>query len=291
VTAAEVVERAPAKINLVLRVGPPGADGFHPLATVFCALELHDRVVVRDGESLSLEIVGGEVDGPLEDNLVLRAARAFGAATGAPVRAEIQLHKRVPVGGGLGGGSSDAAATLRALNRRAGAPLDRPALLRLGAGLGSDVPFFLCGSPLATGEGRGERLSPMPPLEPRPALVVDPGFAVSTAAAFRALDASRGSEPPGDPAGSLRPDTFGDWAAVAAAAVNDFEAVVLERHPVLREVLDLLRGHGAAPALLSGSGACVFGVFASDADGAAAADAVGAAHPAMRAIRTRTAAR
>jgi len=137
---------APAKVNLSLRVLARERSGYHQLETLFCALELRDEIEIeRGGGALSLQVEGAEL-GPPEENLVHRAAVAFHDAAGIRPDTRIRLRKRIPAGAGLGGGSSDAAATLAALNALHGAPLGPTHLLRLGAELGSDVPFFLCGS-------------------------------------------------------------------------------------------------------------------------------------------------
>jgi 4-diphosphocytidyl-2-C-methyl-D-erythritol kinase len=198
---------------------------------------------------------------------------------------DLHLAKRIPSAAGLGGGSSDAAAVLRALNALHGGVFPRTALLQMAVELGSDVPFFVCGSALALAWGRGERLLPLPPLPPRPVLVAHPGEAMPTADAFRRVAELRGGTHR-PRAALLDPQALVSWDAVAALAENDFEPVVVERIPLLAGALDGLRAEGARIALLAGSGSSVFGVFAGEAErerAAARLEALG-----MRCWRART---
>src|SRR5574338_1226532 len=154
---------AQAKVNLVLRVLAREASGYHQLETLFCRLELADDVVVRTNVTgRSLECAGEAMPraglGPGEQNLAWRAASAYAEATGWPNAWAVEITKRIPVGGGLGGGSADAGAVLRCLNALAPAPVSEAALIALASGLGSDVPFLTIDAPLALGWGRGERL-------------------------------------------------------------------------------------------------------------------------------------
>ena len=265
---------APAKVNLFLRVLAREEGGYHGLETLFCALSLADSVTVRRGApGIRLHVDGAVDTGPPERNLCVRAGEIFHAALGEPPALDVHLTKRIPAAAGLGGGSSDGAATLRALNALLGRPLGRAALLRLAGELGSDVPFFLCGSPLALAWSRGERLLALPPLPPRPVLVAHPGAAMPTADAFRRLAERRegGYEPESR---SIRLDALKDWDQVAALAGNDFEEVVMEKIPVLRDALGAMRAAGATVARMAGSGSSVFGVFADDAARDAAAERV-----------------
>lgn len=284
------VIRAPAKLNLRLAVLAREESGFHSLETLFCALELADTLELEPADGLELR-VEGDVPGRAEDNLVHRAARAFYEAAGIEPAARIRLRKRIPAGAGLGGGSSDAAATLRALNRQHGEPLDRRALLGLGSALGSDVPFFLAGSPFALAWGRGERLLPLPTPPPAPVLLAVPEAGVSTAEAYNWLDRRRGREGRGAPRPALLDiDALRDWDGIAPAAVNHFEPAVFERRPELARLRTALAESGARFALLTGTGAAVFGVYADAARRDAAADELAARAPDVRLIRTRTAA-
>lgn len=255
---------APAKVNLFLRILAREEGGYHGLETLFCALSLADTVrVQRGGEGVRLHVEGGVDTGPAAHNLCVRAAERFCWAIGQAPSIDIHLAKKIPSAAGLGGGSSDGAATLRALNALYGEPLDRAELLRLAIELGSDVPFFLCGSSLALAWSRGERLLALPPLPPRPAIVAHPGVAMPTADAFRRVAERRGGRYAPD-ARSLSIDRLRDWESVAALAENDFEEVVAEEIPFIHLATSALRQGGARIALMAGSGSSVFGVFDSD---------------------------
>jgi len=254
---------APAKVNLLLRVGARRADGYHELDTLFQAIDLADELEVAavPGAGMALEVEGEA--GPDADNLALRAARAFLSAAGMGPQAQgvrLRLVKRVPVGAGLGGGSSDAAAALRALDHLFPGVLDGERLARIAEGLGSDVPFFLGSSPLARGRCRGERLEPLPPLPVAAGVVVMPPARVSTTAAYAALDRWRGEG--GGPAGGGEPITPDGWSALGAA-VNDFEEVIAAELPAVARALAALRRTDPLLALLSGSGAACFAIHAS----------------------------
>jgi 4-diphosphocytidyl-2-C-methyl-D-erythritol kinase len=256
-----VAVAAPAKVNLRLAILAREESGYHSLESLFCAISLGDELAVRRAEAgVALEVEGAAETGPSERNLAVLAARRFYAVLGEAPAIHIHLAKRVPVAAGLGGGSSDAAAVLRALNLLHGEPFGRAALLQMAVELGSDVPFFLCGSPLALGWGRGERLLALPPLPERAVLVAHPGVAMRTPEAFAAIAARRGANPPPRAFGFDAADLSG-WGAVARIALNDFEEVVAERIPVLHDALAAMRGAGARIALLAGSGGSVFGIF------------------------------
>ena len=276
---------ARAKVNLVLSVGPRRPDGYHEIDTLIQAIDLADELEVRwmPGRRGIDLVVEGESAGPAQDNLVLRAARAFLDAAGLgpdTVGLKIRLTKRVPAGAGLGGGSSDAAATLRALVRLFPDVLSQARLSGLAAELGSDVPFFLCSSPLARARGRGERLDPLPSLPPRSGLVVMSSASMPTALAYSQLDRQRLAEgqeadcPSGAAAGPLGGASPWagptDWTDVAERATNDFEEVVATHLPCVRENLDALRSTGPALALLSGSGASSFAIYRREEEAAGA---------------------
>lgn len=281
-----VLEDAPAKVNLHLAILALEPDGYHSLDTIFQSVDFHDTVEAHpaEGDDDSLEVVGSIDTGSPSGNLVLKAAQAYRAAAPETPPVRFVLHKRIPAGAGLGGGSSDAAAALRALDRLARRPLGGRHLARLGAALGADVAFFLCGSPLARAGGRGDRLTPLPPLPAASVLIVDPGFPIATRDAFRWWD-ERSPRPRSEPA-PARP--FESFQSIARFARNDFEDVVFDRHPALEQVRGMLLDHGARIALLSGSGSCVFGLWddGDRIDGAAAA--IEAAISGARALPTRT---
>ena len=279
--AARVAARA--KINLVLRVDAPDGSGYHPIETLFARLDLADVLTVRVAErGRSIDTLGADV-GPPESNLAFRAAVAFAERTGWPRGFAIELEKAIPVGGGLGGGSADAGAVLRALNVLAPSALSGDALLEVAAGLGADVPFLTTEHPLAIGRGRGERLFPVAPLPVAEVSLVAFPFGISTRSAYAWLDESRSGGPGGtrsvaakqrSPAvaaargpglrGSDRGATILDavavssWTRVAAIAANDFEGPVTARHPEIARALADARDGGAAIAQLSGSGSTIF---------------------------------
>jgi 4-diphosphocytidyl-2-C-methyl-D-erythritol kinase len=286
---------AQAKINLFLRVLAREASGYHQLETLFCRLELGDDVVVRtDVRNRSLDASGDVIPpaglGPVDRNLAWRAAEAFAKATGWPNAWAIEIRKRIPVGGGLGGGSADAGAVLRCLNAISPAPLPTHALLALAASLGADVPFLSMDEPVALGWGRGERLLPVPVLPARAVVLACFPFGVSTPDAYRWLDDARDSFSP--EAAVLELDRLGSWARIAQLAHNDFEAVVAPRFAAIATTLNEWRSHidrigdPEGIALLAGSGATVF--LLSDRVASALHDA---REPSPRIVRTSTATR
>lgn len=242
----------PAKVNLYLKILGRREDGYHELVTVMQPLTLADELGLRPGRELTLECRQPEVpSGP--DNLVWRAAQAFAAATRQKLQVHLRLVKNIPMAAGLGGGSSDAAATLLALNELAGYPLDLAALSRLGAALGADVPFFLRPGP-AVGRGIGTDLSPLD-LPPFWYVLFNPGVALSTRWVYAHLNLdtlTRQGAPERDTWDADHPE---DWVA------NDLETVTLSRYPELREALDQLARAGARTQGMSGSGPTLFGLF------------------------------
>lgn len=280
---------APAKINLRLCVLAREASGFHQIETLFCALELADIVEVRHANpGFELRVSGAQL-GPPTQNLAYRAAQLFFRTSGIDPHVAIALHKRIPVGGGLGGGSSDAATTLRALDALCAEPLGEARLLDLAPALGSDVPFFLVGSPLALAWGHGERLLPLRHLPAAPVLLAVPPFPSSTAEAYGELAKQRSRAKPHLRAARLHPDRLGDWTDIATVATNDFEPVLFARFPELAAIKSALVDAGANVALLAGSGSTVFGVFPDDAMRDAAAENLQDRFPDLHLVRTHTA--
>jgi 4-diphosphocytidyl-2-C-methyl-D-erythritol kinase len=250
--------RAYAKINLSLKVLNRRLDGFHEIRTVFQTVGLADTLdfAFAPGRGVSISLDDGL---GIPDNLVERAARSFFEETGTTGRLEVVLRKKIPMGGGLGGGSSDAAATLLALAGLCGRRAPIEVLARLAASLGSDVPFFLHGG-TALGLGRGEELYPLPDLKPLPVLILAPPFQVSTPEAYRAL--GRPDLTSGVPAPKLDSFQAFVWSGLSGPlSENDFEGPVFNLHPELRRWRDRLFRLGAHAARLSGSGAALFGVF------------------------------
>ena len=252
-----LVARAHAKINLDLRVVARRADGYHDLRTMFQSLALHDRLVFRRTRG-AFALESAATDMPTDrSNLVWRAAQALWSASGrtAEVRGvHVTVEKRIPSQAGLGGGSSDAAATLMALNelwRTRFAPGD---LVRLGASLGADVPYFLVGG-TALGLGRGETVYPLPDVPSMGVLVVKPSFGVATADAYRWYAAAR-RQPSQNVQALAVP-----WYPGPLVIANDLEAPVMRHHPELVAIRRALLRKGAEVALMCGSGSAVFGLF------------------------------
>jgi len=243
---------AHAKVNLVLRVGPPRPDGFHEISTLLVPLDLADEVQVTVGDRpgpVTCRCPGyPDLDGP--GNLAARAARALRERLGRTERVDIRIEKRIPVVAGLGGGSADAAATLRCLARawRVG---ERELLAEVALGIGSDVPFFLGSGPAWAG-GRGERLRPVR-VAPRHLVLLyprDPALAIRAKDAYRWLDLDRGpAVPRRGKASARRPE-------------NDLMAPCVARRPSLRVLLGWLEDAGATAPIMSGSGPTTVGSYA-----------------------------
>lgn len=260
--------RAYAKLNLDLKVLNRGEDGFHELRSVFQTVSVYDTLEISFTPSKTTEVtLAGSVDIP--DNLVLRAARLLLDEAKATGRIEMRLTKRIPMGAGMGGGSADAAAVLLGLPVLAGWTLSLETLARVGAVLGSDVPFFLLGG-AAVALGRGTELYPLPDLPAWPVLVVAPAIHVSTPEAYRGFArASHGKLTEAQRIQYI--DSFQSrvWRlgnslstdGLGTQVENDFEGVVFPRHPQLKSILKNLQKSGADPARMTGSGSALFGVF------------------------------
>jgi 4-diphosphocytidyl-2-C-methyl-D-erythritol kinase len=255
---------APAKINLRLVILDRTESGYHSLETLLCGISLHDTVEIQASRpGIQLDVAGSVDTGPPEDNLVVKAAELFFERLSEAPAIRVRLEKVIPSRAGLGGGSSDAAATLRALNARHGYPFDDATLRDWGASLGSDIPFFLTRSPYALAWSRGERLLEIEPPPPRHVLIVDPGVMIPTAVAFRRFAELRSGRPAARTAAALTAETLSSWPPIHAAAWNDFEEVARERIDSFDELKRGLLRNGAAMALLAGSGSSLFAVFES----------------------------
>ena len=245
----DVVVWAPAKVNLFLEVLDKRSDGYHNIETLFQAISLHDTITIMQSDTWAITC-----DDPLvpcdETNLVMRAARAVGAPA-----LYMALQKRIPAGGGLGGGSSDAAATLLAVDQMFSLRTPPERLREIALSLGSDVPFFLNGGS-AYATGRGEQVTPLPASKSIPLLLICPLERISTAEAYSLIrNYSR-------PFGIDRYRKMaGDFLAYADELVNDFEGPVFARTPQLRDLRDRLARAGAAWARMSGSGSTIVGAF------------------------------
>ncbi len=253
--------RSLAKINVDLRVLHKRPDGFHELRTIFQTISLADTIQVEYQRGRTRIEIQSNVDIP--ENLVVKAAdRVLGLAR-ATGRFRFRLTKRIPLGSGLGGGSSNAAAVLLALPVLIGKPVPLEKLLETAEELGSDVPFFLLGG-AAAGLGRGTELYPLPDVRNQPALLITPPIHSSTPDAYRAL--KRKPARSADRA-TLHEFTAATWQFAESGRGpdlsfrNDFEAVVFSRHPQLKSIKGKLLELGARPALMSGSGSAIFGMF------------------------------
>lgn len=267
--------RAPAKINLFLHIGDKREDGFHALESLVVFAEAGDRLTFASAESLSLGMTGPFADALDSDcqNLVLTAARALEGKLGAA----ITLEKNLPVAAGLGGGSADAAAALRALNVFWGLERGEAELLQSAAALGSDVPACLLSRPLWM-EGRGERVTKASPLPLLVLLLVNPGIEVPTADVFAALDRRSGIGEIKPPPSSIR--SLRDVVAYLEDAQNDLETPACGIAPVIDEVLAALRDQpGCVLARMTGSGASCFAIFEGRHLALPAAENLAHAHP------------
>jgi 4-diphosphocytidyl-2-C-methyl-D-erythritol kinase len=284
---AAIGERAHAKVNLDLLITGRRADGYHQLDSLVVFVELADRLTFQHRRELTLEL-GGPFAAGLEsegDNLVLRAARALAAHLGRGPGARIVLDKQLPLAAGLGGGSADAAATLRGLGRLWQGTLAPGELAAMALRLGADVPVCLASRPVRM-RGIGEILEPVPGLPRLDLLLVNPGVPVATAAVFAGL----GGRVPEAVPDQDRPLDRADLAGWLARRPNHLEAPARRLAPAIDEVLAALGAQpGCRLARLSGSGATCFGLFADPAGAAAAAAAIAAARPGwwVRATRTR----
>ena len=250
-TGAETQWPAPAKLNLFLHVTGRRPDGYHELQTLFQLIDLCDTLSIRVSDDGRIERPEGPPGVDPDSDLTVRAAKALQAATGCRAGATLRIAKRIPLGGGLGGGSSDAATTLLALNHLWGCGLSVNELARLGLPLGADVPVFIRGSS-AWAEGVGERLEPVI-LPDRWYLVIHPGVAVPTRDVFQSPELTRNS-----PVITIRA-FFGPGGT--SGSRNDCEPVVKARYPEVADALSWLGNF--APARLTGTGSCIFASFAS----------------------------
>jgi 4-diphosphocytidyl-2-C-methyl-D-erythritol kinase len=269
---------APAKINIHLQVLGVRPDGYHELRTLFQSIDLADEIYASPTSNGILELrvePDGAVTGT-EDNMVLRAAASLRARSDVTAGARLELHKKIPVAGGLGGGSADAAATLILLDRLWNLDLGAGDLVDLAADLGSDVPFFLHGG-FAMGVGRGEEVYPLPDLRPFDLVVVTPRFPVPTSEVFdcfaprltsRGLDANVYAFATGGPGGRQGNPPWEDL-------FNELESVVVERWPEVGRVVDALRATQPLHAAVTGSGASAFAVYPDPRRASEAAAALG----------------
>lgn len=260
--APSLAVRSFAKVNLGLKLLGRRADGFHELRTVFQTIDLHDRLTFAPRRDRRLVLTCTDPRVPLNSkNLVVRAARALLAAAKLRIGLNITLEKRIPLGAGLGGGSSNAAATLLALNRLLGLKLPPGQLLELARRLGADVPFFLIGGRVL-GIGRGDELFPLPDMKPRALLLASPAFSISTPEAYWKASLRLTKK---QPANNMARFGLGVFEKERAFKLfeNEFEGVLFPEYPELRRLKRALLAAGAQRAQMTGSGSTVFGMFAS----------------------------
>lgn len=258
---------APAKINLVLRILDRRTDGYHNLWSLMQTVQVEDEITLaltgaHSGVALRCDEPSLKTD---DSNLVSRAAVAVMAQSGRTGGLDITLAKRIPMGAGLGGGSSDAAATIIGLNQLFNLGWSAEQMAHIGQTLGSDVSFFFF-APSATVAGRGEQVAPIRIKGTRWVVLVNPGFPVETKWAYQQLTANRaGVVPLSQSHAMLEQASELGWEQVLEAAENDFEGPVFKAYPLLQEIKHRLLALEADVALLSGSGATVFGVFRNEA--------------------------
>lgn len=269
----------PAKINLFLRITGRRPDGYHELDSLFLPISLFDRIVVESAPApaAAVSIRCNWAEMPLDDrNLAVRAAQLFMAETGLSARIEIDLHKEIPAGAGLGGGSSDAGAVLRAMASLHG--YNEPqALHRMALKIGADVPFFLDPRPARVG-GVGERITYLNAAFRLDLVIGVPPVAVPTAEIYRHLERRHWSGP--EPV--ELPSTFDARAIGRELLTNDLEAVAIERYPQIAKVKVLLQDLGARGVVMSGSGGAVFALFPNRREASNGALAAAARMPAAR---------
>ncbi|HYN82669.1 MAG TPA: 4-(cytidine 5'-diphospho)-2-C-methyl-D-erythritol kinase [Gemmatimonadaceae bacterium] len=258
--------QAQAKINLHLRILTKEESGFHSLETIYHRIEHADelKICIEPDRRKVLDVQGADL-GPVESNLAYRAVLAYSDACRWPWGFTMELDKNIPVGAGLGGGSADAAAVLRALDSLNRQPAGERRLLAIAASLGADVPFLVSSEVMALAWGRGERMLGLVPLPQRDVILVTPDFQIATADAYSWLDAGRPSEgETGQSASDLlliSDQMLASWKSVGKLNRNDFIAPVADRYPQIRTHLENLKGTGSFFCSMTGSGSTLFGVY------------------------------
>lgn len=261
---------APAKINLYLQVLGKRPDGYHELGMIMQRVSLYDRIGISLLENPGVRVLcEGVVLPPGGENIASSAARRILALSGKNCGVEISIDKRIPVAAGLGGGSSDAATVLEGLNEMLELGLSREALMAEGSRLGADVPFFLFKS-AAWATGIGDVLQKVEGLPPVWYVLVNPGVAVSTAWVYQNLGLTSGG------GAAKLPGFSGTEKGLVSLLRNDLEGVTARRFPVVEEIKEKLLAHGAAGALMSGSGPTVFGIFAEESSASRALESLSA---------------
>lgn len=277
-----------AKINLTLDVGALRDDGFHPITSVMQEVSLHDRLQLSFSGSGAPRLYCSDPSIPTDErNLCFKAARALQEASGLPLDGlEMHLEKRVPSMAGMGGGSADAAAVLRALNAQLAQPFSEEALREIGLRVGSDIPFCLFGG-TALAQGRGEVLTALPSLPICPLVLIQPAFQVSTAALFSAIDHHEIAQRP-DQAAMQAALQQGDVSAVAAQLCNVFEQALPSREQeIVQNIKAELLAAGALGAAMTGTGSVVYGLFPEEETAQRAANLLRPRYPFVTVCFTR----
>lgn len=272
----KITVEAPAKINLYLDVFPGRGDGYHNIKSIMHTVSLADVVTV-DTEARDITVTCTDSNIPTDSgNLAYRAAKAFLSAVGINSGAKIHIEKKIPVAGGLAGGSTDAAAVLKALNDAFNAPMSIDSLCKISAAIGADVPFCIKqGCALCT--GIGDVMTPLPTLPKTVCLIANGGEGVSTPAAYRRLDEMYGEELTdnrGNIDAVISSLKSGDLNSLCHEAFNIFESAVLSCHSTAGRLKDVMSKSGAVLAMMSGSGPSVFGLFENRTDADKAADEI-----------------
>ena len=259
----QVTVSAHAKVNLFLRVLSREDTGYHSIETLFSLLELADGITVeRTDSGVDLSVEGADT-GPTEENLAYKAAQLVLEATGNRFGVAIEIAKNIPVEAGLGGGSGDGAAVLHAVNKLAAEAVPRHEIIQFAAKLGSDVPFFASGAPMAVAWGRGERLFRIAPPKQAPVLLAVPSVSVSTKEAYALLDSYRGDDPR---RGTVVLDVgaFDTWGSIGRLSGNDFEAAIFGKEPRVRELFERVAGTRPLLVRMSGSGSAIVAVYKNE---------------------------
>ena len=276
----EILVKAHAKINLSLDVLRKRDDGYHDLEMVMTSLALCDDVTIGITEGTGITANSNVPFLPCDSKniAVLAAQRFFDALDLPPKKVTIDMHKRIPVAAGLAGGSADAAAVLKGLNDAMGTGLTPEALAKIGETLGSDVTYCLTGGTMFA-EGKGERLSPLPPLPPCHIVLSKPPFSIKTPELFAQIDPKKINHRP-DTKALIHAISTGDLTEIAHRMYNVFEDVLGSRGEAVIAIKNTMLDYGAAGALMTGTGPCVFGLFAEKEQAERAYTALNVQHPA-----------